>query len=125
MTTFSELLKFLRKAHGVSQNLASERTGYDKSFISRLESDERRPTREAILRLGEGIGLSDDETDSLLLAANFMPVQAKAMLNNPELARLDDLIALAPTDKQEWAKDSVQDMIAVLSLRKADHASTT
>lgn len=123
MTEFSNMLKALRKKHGVSQNLASERSGYDKSFISRLESDERKPTREAILRLSEATGMTPDETDALLLTANFMPVQAKSMLNNPELARLDDLIATAPADKQEWAKDSVQDMIAVLSLRKAGHAT--
>lgn len=122
-TTFAEMLRYLRKQHGVSQNLVSERTTYDKSFISRLESQERKPTREAILRIAEAIELSDDETDQLLLMASFMPVQATSMLNNPELARLDDLITMAPADKQEWAKDSVKDLIAVLSIRKAGHAT--
>jgi transcriptional regulator with XRE-family HTH domain len=111
-----DMLRFMRAKYNVSQRIVAEAADYDKSFISRLESGDRKPSREVVLILAEAMGLTPDDTDKLLLSANFMPVQPTAMLANPELARLDDLMAAASADKREWAKNAVSDVIAVLRL---------
>lgn len=116
MTPFTEMLRFMRAKYNVSQRIVAEAADFDKSFISRLESGDRRPNRDTVLLLADAIGLTPEDADKLLLSANFMPVQPTAMLANPELARLDDLMAAASADKREWAKNAVSDVIAVLRL---------
>ncbi len=48
----------------------------DESYVSRLISGQRdNPTRDVILLLaGWGLGLSVDETDKLLMAADYKPL---------------------------------------------------
>ena len=126
MTTFPETMKYYRAAYRVSQQAAAEGSQYDKSFISRLESGERKPSRDVILRLAEGIGLSADDTDKLLLSASFAPVQVKSLLRHPELAQVDDLMSAATPDARERASKTIQDVIAVLSMNVKDrHALAT
>ena len=126
MNTFADMMLYLRKKYGASQRIVAEGSGFDKSFISRLESGDREPTsREMILRLAEGIGASPEDSDKLLLTAGYMPVQAQAMLNNPELARLDDLMATATDDRKTWAKNAISDVIAVLKMGMKDQYAAT
>lgn len=113
---FPEQLHYLRLKYGKSQIAVADGAGYDKSFISRLESGERDPKRETILLLAESLGLSPDDTDKLLLSAGFMPVQATALLANPVLARLDDLMSTTTEDKKVLAQNMITDLIAVLTM---------
>ncbi len=48
----------------------------DESYVSRLISGQREnPSRDALLLLaGWGLGLSAEETDKLLLAADYKPL---------------------------------------------------
>ena len=70
---FGPALKRSREARGVSQSKLAERAGYDHSYVSRLESGVRTPTRDAVDRLGEALALPEEDRDALRHAAGFRP----------------------------------------------------
>jgi transcriptional regulator with XRE-family HTH domain len=114
-TIFSEKLKFIRIEKGISQSAAAEGADFDKSFVSRLESGERRPTRDAIMYLSESLDLTADETDELLMAAKFMPVQPNSLLREPKLTQIDDLLGMISNPRdQQTAREHILDVISVL-----------
>lgn len=99
---FRALLREHRLARGWSQERAAEESGVDHSLWSRLESGQRRATREAIAKLARGkagdsalrgLGLADAEYDELLLAAGYRALDPAAAIRGvPEAARLYDLL---------------------------------
>lgn len=89
---FDELLKYYRVGTGKTQEEVAEAAGLDPSYVSRLESGSRAPKRGSVLRLGEALGITAEETDRLLLAADFRPVNIGSALYEPQLAVLDDLL---------------------------------
>ena len=96
MSSYGSLLKSLREARGVSQNQLERSSGYDHSFISRLESGARNPTRTAVIEIAQALDCTREETDWLLNAAGFAPVSLRSVLNAPILADLDDIFAALP-----------------------------
>jgi predicted ATPase len=79
---FGDLLRHLRVARGLTQELLAERTGLSVRGISDLERGARAlPQRETILRLVEGLDLSGDEQTLLLWLAQRAP--------RPRLVSLD------------------------------------
>ena len=81
-TDFGNLLKTLREKAGVSQSKLAERADFDHSYVSRLESGARMPTREAVDRLGKAMKLEAQELDSLLASAGFLPKDVTSLLSN-------------------------------------------
>src|SRR3954464_10700338 len=81
-TDFGNLLKSLREKNGVSQSKLAERAYFDHSYVSRLESGARMPTREAVDRLGEALMLDQAQLDSLLAAAGFLPRDVGSLLSS-------------------------------------------
>lgn len=75
MTTFAAALRTARQAHRppLSQSKLAERAGFYHSYVSRLETGTRLPTREAVVELGAALDLDPDDFDRLLLAAGFAP----------------------------------------------------
>lgn len=100
-TTFGTALKMFRERKGVSQSKLSETAECDHSYISRLESGARMPTREAVFALGQSLHLKDSDIDILFAAAGFMPVNEFGLIKVlPELKDLDDALSTASeTDK--------------------------
>ncbi|HQY30797.1 MAG TPA: helix-turn-helix transcriptional regulator [Thermomicrobiales bacterium] len=80
-TDFGNLLKRLRETNGVSQSKLAERASFDHSYVSRLESGARMPTREAVDRLGTAMSLDPAELDSLLASAGFLPKDVSSLLS--------------------------------------------
>jgi transcriptional regulator with XRE-family HTH domain len=66
------LLALRRKAK-VSQKLLAEASGYDHSYVSRIESSLRMPSRSVLLRFAASLRLDAAETDVLLLAYGYAP----------------------------------------------------
>lgn len=82
-TAFGTALKDVLTAHRLSQSRAAELADCDTSYVSRLVSGARMPTREFIDRLVSNCGLSDEEWDRLLVAAGFIPHDVTLL--DPEL----------------------------------------
>ena len=90
---FGVLLKGLREGRRVSQSKLAERAEFDHSYVSRLESGARMPTREAVERLAVALDLSPGEQDSLLAAAGFLPRDVASLLSDePVIGEVLDLL---------------------------------
>jgi transcriptional regulator with XRE-family HTH domain len=90
---FGMLLKTQREARRVSQSKLAERAEFDHSYVSRLESGSRMPTREAVERLARALALSHPEEDALLAAAGFLPRDVSNLLSDePVIGEVLDLL---------------------------------
>ncbi len=90
---FGVLLKRLRESRRVSQSKLAERADFDHSYVSRLESGARMPTREAVDRLSEALGLLPNQQDTLLASAGFLPRDVASLLSDePAIGEVLDLL---------------------------------
>jgi transcriptional regulator with XRE-family HTH domain len=90
---FGGLLKGFRERRSVSQSKLAERAEFDHSYVSRLESGARMPTRDAVDRLGVALGLNQVELDALLAAAGFLPRDVSSLLSSePVIGEVLDLL---------------------------------
>ena len=85
--TFSDLLRRFIHARGLSVTRLANRSWLDTAYVWRLAKEnvdvlnrrsgrrrERHPSRDAVIRLGLGLGLAIEEMDELLLAAGYAPL---------------------------------------------------
>jgi transcriptional regulator with XRE-family HTH domain len=90
---FGNLLKGLREKRGVSQSKLAERAEFDHSYVSRLESGARMPTRDAVERLAEALNLEQTQLDAMLAGAGFLPRDVTSLLSNePVIGEVLDLL---------------------------------
>lgn len=68
---FAILLRECRMAAHVTQSELARRIGVDHSFVSRLESDARQPSRATVWDIAWALGMDDAARDELLSAAGF------------------------------------------------------
>ena len=93
MTLFGDLLDAYRHRAGLSQSKLATRAGFDHSYVSRLASGGRLPTRETVDRLAAALGLSDADRDALLASANFLPRDVSSLLvGEPAIGEVLDLL---------------------------------
>lgn len=111
---FAGYLKALRDTRRWSQERLAVESDMDHSLVSRLESDQRNPTREATLKLSEGMALRPDQRDRLLVLGGHVPVDlANTIAAEPGLAALyrflqDDALP-------EIARGRVRDLVNALA----------
>lgn len=120
--TFAPLLREYRDRRRLSQSRLAEAAGFDHSYVSRLESGSRMPTRDAVAKLAEAMGLDEGERDALLASAGFMPGRIENLFaSEPVLSEVLGLLQdrAVPAD----VRDDVRHMIALL-VRQAQRAST-
>lgn len=90
---FGAVLKRFRESRRVSQSKLAERADFDHSYVSRLESGARMPTREAVERLAEALQLDHNSRDALLAAAGFLPRDVASLLSDePVVGAVLDLL---------------------------------
>lgn len=90
---FGATLKRYRETRRVSQSKLAERAGFDHSYVSRLESGARTPTRDAVQQLAEALGLERLQQDELLASAGFLPQEVSSLLSSePEITEVLALI---------------------------------
>ncbi len=86
---FGSALKGLREGNRVSQSKLAERAGFDHSYVSRLESGARMPTRDAVRQLASALELARNKQDELLAAAGFLPREVSSLLSaEPEITEV-------------------------------------
>jgi transcriptional regulator with XRE-family HTH domain len=120
--SFAVTLRQSRERQRLSQSRLAAAAGFDHSYVSRLESATRTPTRDAVVKLGEALMLDETEIDALLASAGFMP------------ARIENLLAAEPVVGEVLGilqnggvpEDVREDLRAAISLliRQAQRAST-
>lgn len=111
---FGILLKRMREQRRVSQSKLAERAEFDHSYVSRLESGTRMPTRDAVDRLSEALGLSRPEQDSLRAAAGFLPHDVSSLLaDEPVVSEVLDL--LQNEDVPREYRDNMRQVLRLLA----------
>jgi transcriptional regulator with XRE-family HTH domain len=111
---FGRLLKTLRERSGVSQSKLAERADFDHSYVSRLESGARMPTREAVDRLGGAMGLDQGALDALLASAGFLPRDVTSLLSNePALGEVLEMLQdeTVPSEYRENMRNMLRIMV--------------
>lgn len=78
--SFAVALRRAREERGLSQSRLAMLSGHDHSYVSRLESESRTPTRDAVLKLARAMGCDEKERDGLLAAAGFLPLKIENLL---------------------------------------------
>jgi len=61
MNTLGETLKIAREKHDLILRKVAAEVDIDQSLISKFEKDERKPTKEQVIRLANFYGLSEKE----------------------------------------------------------------
>jgi len=120
--TFAPLLREYRDRRRLSQSRLAEAAGFDHSYVSRLESGTRMPTRDAVAKLAEAMALDEGERDALLASAGFMPGRIENLFaSEPVLSEVLRLLQdrAVPAD----VRDDVRHMISLL-VRQAQRAAT-
>ncbi len=110
VVAFSQLLKQYRESAGVSQSRLAELAEFDHSYVSRLESGSRMPTREAVGKLADALALKNGERDMLLAAAGYMPQRVESLLAG-EPVLTDVLHLLQNTEVPDQVRDDVRKML--------------
>lgn len=110
---FARLLKQYREEQGVSQSRLAESSEFDHSYVSRLESGNRAPTRDAVNKLADALGLDAGQRDSLLAAAGFMPQRVESLFADEPV--LSDVFSLLHNDDiPEPVRMNVRQMLQVM-----------
>lgn len=111
--TFAQLLKRFREEARTSQSRLAESAGFDHSYVSRLESGNRTPTREAVVKLANALGLAPEARDNLLAAAGYMPQRVESLLaDEPILSEV--LRLLQSHDIPEPIRQNVRQMLRLM-----------
>lgn len=113
-TAFGGVLKEFRESRRVSQSKLAQRAGFDHSYVSRLESGARTPTRDAVDQLAKALELTGVQHDELLVAAGFLPREVSSLLaGEPEITEVLNLLQNA--DVPEEYRLSMRQVLRVLA----------
>ena len=77
LPSFSDYISQLCEERGCASETVIKLAGIDRSFGYRLFSGTRNPSRDTVLQLAFGFGLSCDETQQLLKVAQASPLHPK------------------------------------------------
>ena len=111
---FGVTLKKYRETLRVSQSKLAERAGFDHSYVSRLESGARTPTRDAVEQLSRALELERVEQDELLASAGFLPKEISSLLSGePEITEVLGL--LQNNQVPEAYRDSMRQVLRLLA----------
>jgi transcriptional regulator with XRE-family HTH domain len=111
---FGVTLKRFREARRVSQSKLAERAGFDHSYVSRLESGARTPTRDAVEQLARALELDQVNRDELLASAGFLPGEVASLLSGePEITEVLGLLQNSAVP--EAYRDSMRQVLRLLA----------
>lgn len=106
--TFGPSLQQARKAAGLSRSTLAQRVGLDTSYIYRVETGARRPSRDVALALAEALGEQGEARNAWLLAAGYAPMpllpHVRGAVRTRGRGRTPGLGSTAPSSTWETAR---------------------
>lgn len=76
MWPFGSILKEFRETRGLSMSRLARLSSLTPGYVSRLESGQRHPSYDAVLRLAKALGLEGEERRRLFASAGYLPPDA-------------------------------------------------
>jgi len=108
---FAGRLLAYRAHKQISQYALAVLSGLDHSTLSRIESRNRKPSKNSVNLICHALELPRDEWDMMLDLAGFSAVALNSLMNVPRLGLLDDIYPrLEEGDRQhfeEWLDDGL------------------
>jgi UTP-glucose-1-phosphate uridylyltransferase/transcriptional regulator with XRE-family HTH domain len=87
VATFGRLLHEARRAAGLSLSALGQKVELDASYIHRLETGKRRPSRASVLALAEALHLQGKRLNELMAQAGFAPLPLLDVMKGAVRAR--------------------------------------
>lgn len=99
-TPFGERILALREKRGLTRDEIGQRAEVSKTYIGMLESGERQPSREMVLKLGQAFYPEGNQTawDDLLLLAGFSPLSPLPPEQHPDVIERLELALAEQSD---------------------------
>jgi transcriptional regulator with XRE-family HTH domain len=102
----------------------SDRAGFDFSYVSRLETGSRRPSREAVEKLNDAFELEGADREPLRVAAGFAPNDPLSYFSaDPVIGQLAEL--LGNRDIPAHIRDNVRTVVDLTIRHAVGHANAT
>lgn len=98
---FGTELKALREKARISQSKLAKLCEFDHSYISRLESGARYPTRYAVERISTALELTERDSSALLASAGFSSSYTALEFKWPLLAELGETLEKLEATRRE------------------------
>lgn len=115
MNGFGPELQRHRITANLSQSRLADRAGFDHSYVSRLESGARRPTRDAIGRLATALAVTGPDYDRMLAAAGFLPKDPASLIaEEPAVAAVLQLLGDDTVSPQY--RNNVREILSTLAM---------
>ena len=92
----------------MSQSRLAERSGLSHSYICRIESGDRMPSREALTFMADALHLSDGDRSVLFAAAGF--IDGKVPITDPVVISL--AVLLADDDVPDHIRQSIRQQVS-------------
>jgi len=122
---FGVLLGQLRQKSGISQKELAKRLAWDQSYLSKIESGQRKPpSRDMLIAIARIINLTEDETDELLLSVKYQPqsiIEMNIDDNDFSLKKhvgvLADIRNEVPLSSYIRAKEEITDFLELMRIK--------
>jgi transcriptional regulator with XRE-family HTH domain len=122
---FGTLLGRLRQQAGYSQKGLAASMGWDQSYLSKIENGHRKiPSREMVIALARRIRLSQEDTDQLLLGAQYQPqvllelgIDEKDAALKKQAVVLKEIRGAVPLPSYLHAKEEISDFLELLRIK--------
>lgn len=124
LSPFSQLLAQLRKQRGLSMQKLAVRSGISAAYVCRLESGERHPSRDLVIKLTDILleGATQLEKDEVLVAAGFAPINYRNFLGREDVVAIyENTLRLQPDDFKTYLA-LVYSLIRSGEYQRADEA---
>lgn len=121
-TVLGNLMYQIREERGLSQSALAESMfrvnpytepggkTYDHSYISRVESGKRKPSRQFLFDMVTALNLTETEAEPFYVAGGYVSLRSPFLNASASLLRLTEALARA-TDTERRAVDVALDLI--------------
>ena len=121
-TSVGPQIRSWRQSRGLSQFELASRAGFSARHVSFIETGRSRPSRDAILALGEVLGLSLRDRNRLLESAGFARVYRETPLSADEMAHMRGMMQFILDRHMPYGAIVIdRHWNCLLSNRAADH----
>lgn len=116
---FGRVLEEVRKSAGISQSELAKRAGFDHSYVSRLESGNRKATRDSVLSIAWVFGFTEGDSnfERLMNSAGYSTSLDPVRFHCSEIRYLNQIYWISSQETQKEIEVVLQLLIEAVDNR--------